>query len=208
MSPSLMTRLANTLRNFAFTHAIMDEVHLYSRPRTKGETALKRILNRVSVRVLLLTANPVQNTIKELEGLYKLFQLKPTDPVIPLPLVRRKPDQSYLPKKTDTCRDLVMDDVERARYESLKDQWKALLPIVRMIRESVFALDQEDSVKTRAVVADCVRLKSEGKRTLIVLHRKKHFEVLQSALTKAGISVDVWNGSVKQKDRTQKLKDW
>ena len=65
----------------------------------------------------------------------------------------------------------------------------------------MFALDSEDSAKTKAVVEDCLRFKKEGKRTLIVLHRKKHFEILTSALQKVGITVYVWNGSVKQKDR-------
>jgi CRISPR/Cas system-associated endonuclease/helicase Cas3 len=59
MSPGIMCRLQRTLRLFAFSHAVLDEVHLYSRPRTKGYQALARILNKVSERVLLLTANPV-----------------------------------------------------------------------------------------------------------------------------------------------------
>ena len=82
------------------------------------------------------------------------------------------------------------------------------LPIVKMIKQQMFGLRSVDSQKTKAVVADCLRLKAEGKRTLIVLHRKLHFKVLTEALRAYGLSVDVWNGAVKQKDRSQKLRDW
>ena len=127
---------------------------------------------------------------------------------MPIPLIRRKPDTSYLPERKDEVRELEMEEVEKKRYDTLMDQTHDALAIVRMIREQTFALSSEESAKTKAVVEDCVRFKKMGKRTLIVLHRKHHFKVLQSALTKVGLDVDIWNGSVKQKDRTQKLKDW
>lgn len=209
MSPGIMCRLQRTLRLFAFSHAVLDEVHLYSRPRTKGHHALTRILNKVTERVLLLTANPVQNSEKELIGLYKLFHTDPKELVLtPIPLIRRKPDTSYLPKRKEEVCELDMEEEEKKRYESLMDSTRDSLAIVRMIREQTFALSSEESAKTKAVVKDCVRFKKMGKRTLIVLHRKKHFDVLKNALMKAGLDVDIWNGSVKQKDRTQKLKDW
>ena len=72
----------------------------------------------------------------------------------------------------------------------------------------MFGLRSEECFKTKAVVDDCIRLKQQGKHVLIVLHRKRHFDVLTSALTKNGLSVDIWNGSVKQKDRSRKLHEW
>jgi hypothetical protein len=130
-------------------------------------------------------------------GLYKLFQSNPEEPPVPIPMIRRKPDTSYLPKRKDEVRELEMEDAERAQYATLMEQTRDALAIVRMIREQTFALSSEESAKTKAVVEDCVRFKKMGKRTLIVLHRKRHFEVLKSALKKAELSVDIWNGSVK-----------
>jgi hypothetical protein len=77
-----------------------------------------------------------------------------------------------------------------------------------MIREQSFSLSSEERQKTKAVVEDCLRLKKEGKRTLVVLHRKLHFTVLTAALKKAGLTVDIWNGSVTAKQREEKLRMW
>lgn len=73
LSPGILIRVAKLLTHFKLTHAVFDEVHLYSRPRTKGWTALHRIAPKVSRRVLFLTANPIQNSYKELESIYKIL---------------------------------------------------------------------------------------------------------------------------------------
>jgi len=72
----------------------------------------------------------------------------------------------------------------------------------------MFGLSSETSAKTRKVVEDCVQLKKDGKRTLVVLHRKKHFDVLKSALEKQGLSVAIWNGTISQKKRSELLREW
>lgn len=72
LSPTLMTRLAKTLMRFKLSHVVLDEVHLYSRPNTKGYVALKMIAPSVSGRLWFLTANPIQNSYKELESLYRI----------------------------------------------------------------------------------------------------------------------------------------
>jgi len=82
------------------------------------------------------------------------------------------------------------------------------MSIVAMIRSQLFGLRSESSQKTKAVVKDCMRLKREGKRTMIVLHRRKHFEVLTNALQSQGLVVDTWSGAVSQKERARKLKEW
>jgi len=43
---------------------------------------------------------------------------------------------------------------------------------------------------------------------MIVLHRRKHFEVLTNALQSQGLVVDTWSGAVSQKERARKLKEW
>lgn len=206
LTPSLMLRLVKVLQKFALTHAVLDEVHLYSRPKTKGWAALKSFLSKVKQRVILLSANPIQNSYKELEGLYRLFS--DDKDVTPIPIIRRKADSSYLPEREDIVRELKMDQDESKAYFDMMAEHANTLPIVQMIKQSIFGLRSIHSQKTKAVVADCLRLKKEGKRTLIVLHRKLHFKVLTEALRSAGLTVDEWSGSVKQNDRSQKLKDW
>lgn len=213
LSPSMMLRLSKTLRKFKLSHLLLDEVHLYSRPRTKGWSALRTIAQKVTGRVLFLTANPIQNSYKELEALYRIVHKesggeKDTNPLMPIPMVRRRPDTTYLPEREDIIRVLKMEDEEKDDFMKMESDVAEMLPIVAMIRAQMFGLRSEDSQKTRAVVNDCVRLKKEGKRTLIVLHRRKHFEVLASALKKQGLTVDIWSGAVKQKDRTEKLRSW
>jgi len=213
LSPSMMLRLAKTLFRFKFSHLLLDEVHLYSRPRTKGWQALQIIAQSVTTRVLFLTANPIQNSYKELEGLYRIMHKESDDeanpaPLEALPMIRRKPDTSYLPEREDIVRVLKMEDKEKTDFIELETEIATMMPIVGMIRAQMFGLRSEESQKTRAVVDDCVRLKKEGKRTLIVLHRRKHFEVLKSALSKQGLTVDIWSGAVSQKERTRKLREW
>lgn len=59
ISPGILIRVAKLLACFKLTHAVFDEVHLYSRPRTKGWQALHRVSTKVNTRVLFLTANPI-----------------------------------------------------------------------------------------------------------------------------------------------------
>lgn len=123
-------------------------------------------------------------------------------------MVRRSPDTSYLPLREDTVRTLTPDKEESQALNAMKKENQDTMPIVAMIRAQMFGLRSETSQKTRAVVEDCVRLKNQGKRTMVVLHRRKHFEVLTSALQKQGLVVDIWSGAVSQKERSQKLKAW
>jgi superfamily II DNA or RNA helicase len=59
LSPGILVRVAKLLSRFKLTHAVFDEVHLYSRPRTKGWSALHTVCVKVTQRILFLTANPI-----------------------------------------------------------------------------------------------------------------------------------------------------
>lgn len=119
LTPSLMMKVAKPLRYMNVSHLVMDEVHLYSRPRTKGWNAIHTIAPKVSKRVLFLTANPIQNSHKELKYLYYTLasdaMLKQkADDVPKIPIVRRRPDTSYLPKRKDVTR-LIEPDTSEAQ---------------------------------------------------------------------------------------------
>ena len=86
-------------------------------------------------RILLLTANPIQNTYKELEALYSLIHTDTTTAPIPLPMIRRKPDTSYLPVREDIVRSIPMSGSEIEEHKQLEQDSKELLPIVSMIRQ-------------------------------------------------------------------------
>lgn len=126
----------------------------------------------------------------------------------PIPMVRRRPDTSYLPEREDLVRTLRPDEKEKEEMDAMEEANREKIPIVKMIHQQMFGLRSEDSQKTRAVVEDCLRLKEEGRRSLVVLHRKKHFEVLKSALEKRGLKVDIWSGAISQKQRVEKLRLW
>jgi len=131
-----MTRLNVALSYFRFTHVVLDEVHLYSRPRTKGWAALKTILKRVKSRTLFLTANPIQNTFKELESIYELAHMGKEDEVVmPIPIVRRRPDTSYLPEREDIVHHLALEGDEHESYVRMMDDCRDKLAIVQMIQE-------------------------------------------------------------------------
>lgn len=136
MSPALMIRLNVALSHFRFTHVVLDEVHLYSRPKTKGWASLKNILKRVKSRALFLTANPIQNTFKELESIYELVHTGKEDEVVmPIPIVRRRPDTSYLPKREDIVHHLTLEGDEHESYVRMKEETRDKLAIVQMIKE-------------------------------------------------------------------------
>lgn len=66
-----------------------------------------------------------------------------------------------------------------------------------MHKEREFQMTSTDSIKTRVVVEDTLRLvHEEKKRVLVVLHRKKHFDVLKTAMEQNGLRVGIWNGSI------------
>lgn len=126
----------------------------------------------------------------------------------PVPMVRRSPDMSFMPLREETVQTLVPDEEEKKELDAIEKKNREEMSIVAMIRSQLFGLRSESSQKTKAVVKDCMRLKREGKRTMIVLHRRKHFEVLTNALQSQGLVVDTWSGAVSQKERARKLKEW
>ena len=216
LTPYFVMKLTDYLCNFGLTHVILDESHLYTRPKTKGFQAFSRFLYKVKSRVVFLTANPVQNHISELNAVYRIVvkggsKLKNYE-LTPIPIIRRRADTSFLPESTEILRELHMETEEQMRYDAMKE---ALLQdsngsyLKTMHKEREFQMASTDSIKTRAVVEDTLRLvHGDKKRVLIVLHRKKHFEVLKTAMEQNGLNVGIWNGSISQKKRTELLQSW
>lgn len=217
LTPHFVMKLTDYLCNFGLTHVILDESHLYTRPRTKGWMAFSKFLYRVKSRVIFLTANPVQNHISELYAIYRIVikgggKLKIGE-LTSIPIIRRRADTSFLPESTEILRELHMETEEQLQYDAMKQEIAedtgSRSYLRTMHKEREFQMKSTDSIKTRVVVEDTLRLvHEEKKRVLIVLHRKKHFDVLKTAMEQNGLRVGIWNGSIPQKKRTELLQSW